>query len=152
MANQCYATPNSPRWHTGFRRLGGARPRSLRLIVACHGTDNVSFFPWRFRRGKEMTARSARASPTLSRPGFETRASPRRTSWACGSCGRHGVGVVVSTLPKPQNLVREKPLSPANPVTPGMFGYSILRMQHSREFFRALMAELPLFRRAARGF
>ncbi|HEX3729828.1 MAG TPA: glutamine synthetase family protein [Opitutaceae bacterium] len=31
------------------------------------------------------------------------------------------------------------------PITPGMFGYSVLRMQHSREYFRALMEELPEF-------
>ena len=31
------------------------------------------------------------------------------------------------------------------PLTPGMFGYSLLRMNHRREFFNALMDELPAF-------
>ncbi|MEO8137747.1 MAG: glutamine synthetase, partial [Betaproteobacteria bacterium] len=31
------------------------------------------------------------------------------------------------------------------PITPGMFGYSLLRMNHNREFFKALMEEMQAF-------
>jgi glutamine synthetase len=31
------------------------------------------------------------------------------------------------------------------PITPGMFGYSLLRMNHKREYFNALMDEMALF-------
>jgi glutamine synthetase len=44
----------------------------------------------------------------------------------------------------PQTWAAKKGVGP-EPITPGMFGYSLLRMNHKREFFRALMDEMPLF-------
>jgi glutamine synthetase len=44
----------------------------------------------------------------------------------------------------PQSWAAKKGVGP-EPITPGMFGYSLLRMNHKREFFKALMDEMPLF-------
>ena len=44
----------------------------------------------------------------------------------------------------PQSWAAKKGVAP-EPITPGMFGYSLLRMNHRREFFSALMDEMPLF-------
>jgi len=45
----------------------------------------------------------------------------------------------------PQSWAAKKGVGP-EPITPGMFGYSLLRMNHKREFFNALMDEMPAFR------
>jgi glutamine synthetase len=45
----------------------------------------------------------------------------------------------------PQSWADKRGVNPA-PITPGMFGYSLLRANHSREFFKALMEELAQFR------
>ncbi|MEQ1515768.1 MAG: hypothetical protein ABL931_04675 [Usitatibacteraceae bacterium] len=44
----------------------------------------------------------------------------------------------------PQSWAAKKGVGP-EPITPGMFGYSLLRMNHRREFFAALMDEMPQF-------
>ncbi len=45
----------------------------------------------------------------------------------------------------PQSWADKRGVNPT-PITPGMFGYSLLRANHSREFFKALMEELAQFR------
>jgi glutamine synthetase len=44
----------------------------------------------------------------------------------------------------PQSWAEKRGVGP-EPLTPGMFGYSLLRMNHSREFFNALMDEMLAF-------
>jgi glutamine synthetase len=44
----------------------------------------------------------------------------------------------------PQSWAAKKGVGP-EPITPGMFGYSLLRMNHSRDYFAALMDEMPAF-------
>jgi glutamine synthetase len=44
----------------------------------------------------------------------------------------------------PQSWAAKKGVGP-EPITPGMFGYSLLRMNHKREYFNALMDEMPAF-------
>jgi glutamine synthetase len=45
----------------------------------------------------------------------------------------------------PQSWAAKKGVGP-EPITPGMFGYSLLRMNHSQEYFNALMDEMLAFR------
>ena len=45
----------------------------------------------------------------------------------------------------PQSWAAKKGVGP-EPITPGMFGYSLLRMNHSSEYFNALMDEMLDFR------
>src|SRR6195952_2582511 len=45
----------------------------------------------------------------------------------------------------PQSWAAKKGVGP-EPITPGMFGYSLLRMNHKREYLNALMDEMPQFR------
>lgn len=45
----------------------------------------------------------------------------------------------------PQSWADKKGVNPT-PLTPGMFGYSLLRANHAREYFAALMDELEAFR------
>jgi glutamine synthetase len=45
----------------------------------------------------------------------------------------------------PQSWAEKKGVGP-EPITPGMFGYSLLRANHAREFFKALMEEMGAFR------
>lgn len=47
-------------------------------------------------------------------------------------------------LETPQSWVAKKGVSP-EPITPGMFGYSLLRMNHQRDYFNALMDEMREF-------
>ena len=44
----------------------------------------------------------------------------------------------------PQSWAEKKGVGPT-PLTPGMFGYSLLRANHSREYFNALMDDLAVF-------
>ena len=44
----------------------------------------------------------------------------------------------------PQSWAEKRHVNPET-LTPGMFGYSLLRMNHSRDFFAALMDEMPQF-------
>jgi len=44
----------------------------------------------------------------------------------------------------PQSWAAKQGVGP-EPITPGMFGYSLLRMNHKREYFNALMDEMPAF-------
>jgi glutamine synthetase len=44
----------------------------------------------------------------------------------------------------PQSWADKKGVGPT-PITPGMFGYSLLRMNHQREYFAALMDEMPRY-------
>ena len=44
----------------------------------------------------------------------------------------------------PQSWAAKRGVGP-EPITPGMFGYSLLRMNHTREYFNALMDEMPAF-------
>ena len=44
----------------------------------------------------------------------------------------------------PQSWAAKKGVEPTT-ITPGMFGYSLLRMNHRREYFNALMDEMPAF-------
>ena len=44
----------------------------------------------------------------------------------------------------PQSWAAKKGVAP-EPITPGMFGYSLLRMNHKREYFNALMDEMLAF-------
>jgi glutamine synthetase len=44
----------------------------------------------------------------------------------------------------PQSWAAKKGVDP-QPITPGMFGYSLLRMNHKREYFNALMDEMRAF-------
>ena len=45
----------------------------------------------------------------------------------------------------PQSWAAKKGVGP-EPITPGMFGYSLLRMNHSQEYFNALMDEMLAFK------
>jgi glutamine synthetase len=45
----------------------------------------------------------------------------------------------------PQSWAAKRGVGP-EPITPGMFGYSLLRMNHGRQFLNALMDEMPAFR------
>ncbi|MDP9045904.1 MAG: glutamine synthetase family protein [Pseudomonadota bacterium] len=45
----------------------------------------------------------------------------------------------------PQSWAAKKGVGP-EPITPGMFGYSLLRMNHQRDYCHALMDEMPRFR------
>jgi glutamine synthetase len=44
----------------------------------------------------------------------------------------------------PQSWAEKKGVDP-EPITPGMFGYSLLRANHAREFFKALMEEMGAY-------
>ena len=44
----------------------------------------------------------------------------------------------------PQSWAAKQGVGPT-PITPGMFGYSLLRMNHQREYLNALMDEMPAF-------
>ncbi|MBG6076752.1 glutamine synthetase family protein [Polaromonas sp. CG_9.11] len=47
-------------------------------------------------------------------------------------------------LETPQSWAAKQGVNP-EPLTPGMFGYSLLRMMRNREYFKALMDDMPAF-------
>ena len=91
----------------------------------------------------EFVNADGRPSPICPRQTLEARARSAPRSSASRRCA--GMEFEWFNFAEtPQSWAAKKGVGP-EPITPGMFGYSLLRMNHKREYFNALMDEMPAF-------
>ncbi|MDB6127167.1 MAG: glnA 1, partial [Verrucomicrobia bacterium] len=140
IADQCYDNAKLTGWHTGFPdaivRL------DLNTLRRIPWDDNVPFllgeFVWKGRDGK---------SPESPHPLCPRQVLKRvlRRAEKLGVRPMCGMEFEWFNFAETPQTWAAKHHSRPEPITPGMFGYSVLRLQQNREFARALMEELPAF-------
>jgi glutamine synthetase len=138
MHDACYDNTTLTGWHKGFPDA------MVRLDLATHRNvpwdDNVDFFLGEFvvqqkgddapfpLDGRQVLKRVLKRAEKL---GFVP------------MCGLEFEWFNFSETP--QSWAEKRGVGPT-PLTPGMFGYSLLRAHHSREYFNALFEDLAAFR------
>src|SRR5688572_14539206 len=136
--DQCYDNTTLTGWHKGF-------PDAVaRLDLATHRNvpwdDGVDFFLGQFVR----TDARGREEPFPLDP----RQLLRRVLARAEKLGFAPMCSLefefFNFAETPQSWAAKQGVAP-EPITPGMFGYSLLRMNHKREYFNALMDEMPAF-------
>lgn len=134
MADQCYDNTRVTGWHHGFPdALARLDLGTLRHVP---WDDKVPFFLGEFV--------NADGSPYPICPRQTLKRVLRRAE-------KLGVQVMCGLefewfnfAETPQTWAAKRGVDPT-PITPGMFGYSLLRANHSREYFKALMEEMAAF-------
>jgi glutamine synthetase len=135
--DQCYDNTTVTGWHKGF-------PDALvRLDPGTHRNvpwdDGVDFFLGEFvqlRRGREEPY------PLDGRQVLKRVLKRAEKLGVMPMCGLEFEWF--NFLETPQSWADKKGVGPT-PITPGMFGYSLLRANHSREYFAALFNDLGAF-------
>ena len=130
----CYDNTKLTGWHHGFPDA------MVQIDLATHRTvpwdGNVPFFLGQFVK--------ADGSPLPICPRQVLRKVLRRAE-KLGFAPMVGAEYEFFNFAEtPQSWAAKQGVGP-EPVTPGMFGYSLLRMNHKREYFNALMDEMALF-------
>ena len=125
-------------WHKGF-------PDALAKIdVGTHAQRAVgrqrAVLP---RRVRQAEGRQGGAAADLPAAGAEARAEARREARASRRCAEWSSSGSIS----PRRRIRGRDKKGVGPttLTPGMFGYSLLRANENREFFAALMNDMAAF-------
>jgi glutamine synthetase len=141
MADACYDNAKLVGWHKGFPdalvRL------DLRTQRAVPWEDNVPFFLGEFVwRGRDGNAKQEEPHPLCPRQVLKRVIRRAEKLGFTPMCGMEFEWFNFAETP--QSWADKKYFNP-QPLTPGMFGYSLLRAAHGREFFAALMDELPRF-------
>ena len=133
-SDACYDNTTLTGWHTGFPDA------TARIDLATHRRipwdDNVPFFLADFEDAK----------------GAPLPICPRQVlKRVLGRAGKMGVQALTGVeyewfnfRETPQSFAEKGHVRP-EPITPGMFGYSLTRMQQNQPFFKALMEEMPQF-------
>jgi glutamine synthetase len=140
MADQCYDNAKLVGWHKGFPDA------TVRLDLGTHREvpweGNVPFFlgdfVWHGPDGKAAEA----PHPLCPRQVLKRVLKRAEKLGYRPMCGMEFEWFNFAETPQSwadKNYFRPQPL------TPGMFGYSILRASHGRDFFSAIMDELPRF-------
>jgi len=137
MGDQCYDNTTLTGWHKGF-------PDALaRIDLGTHRNvpwdDGVPFFLGEFvaeHKGKQVP-HSLCPRQTLKR--VLARAEKLGLAPMCGIEFEW-----FNFAETPQSWADKGYVRP-DPITPGMFGYSLLRANENREFFKALMVEMGAF-------
>ena len=124
-------------WHKGFPDAL-AQDRSQDVSHRALGRRRA-VLPRRIRRREGRRASSA---ADLSAPGAEARAEARRGARRRPDV-RHGIRMV-QLRRDAASWAEKKGVGPTT-ITPGMFGYSLLRANANRDFFNALMDEMREF-------
>ena len=132
--DQCYDNTTLTGWHHGFPDA------MVELDLGTYRTvpwdDNVPFFLGQFV--------NADGSPHAACPRQVLRKVLARAE-KLGFAPMVGAEYEFFNFAEtPQSWAAKKGVGP-EPITPGMFGYSLLRMNHKREYFNALMDEMALF-------
>ena len=135
--DQCYDNTTITGWHQGFPDA------MVRLDLGTHRRvpwdDGVDFF-----LGEFVTNQDGRSAPWP----IDARQVLKRVLMRAGK-----LGVVpmcgleyewFNFRETPQSWADKRGVDPA-PLTPGMFGYSLLRANHSREYLSALFDEMKAF-------
>jgi len=137
MADQCYDNTTLTGWHRGF-------PDALaRLDLGTYRNvpwdDNVPFFLGEFvtgQSGKEL------AHPICPRQTLKRVLKRAEKLGVMPMCGIEFEWFNFAETPRSW---AEKGYVRPEPITHGMFGYSLLRANENREFFKALMVEMADF-------
>lgn len=136
--DQCYDNTKITGWHKGFPDA------MVRLDLATHRNvpwdDGVDFF-----LGSFVVAKDGKETPHPLDPRQVLRRVLKRAE-------KLGLQPMCSLefeffnfAESPQSWAGKKGVGP-EPLTPGMFGYSLLRANYASDYFRALFAELEAFR------
>jgi len=134
MMDQCYDNTRVTGWHHGFPdALARLDLDTMRRVP---WDDNVPFFLGEFV--------NADGSPYPLCP----RQTLRRVLKRAEKLGLQAMCGLefewFNFTETPQSWAAKRGVDPT-PITPGMFGYSLLRANHSREYFKALMEEMAAF-------
>ena len=135
--DQCYDNTTLTGWHKGF-------PDALaRLDFGTHRKvpwdDNIDFF-----LGDFVQVRDGREEP-FSLDGRQVLKRVLKRAEKLGVVPMCGLEFEFFNFAEtPQTWAAKQGVDPT-PITPGMFGYSLLRANHSREYFKALFEDLAAF-------
>ncbi|MEP6942481.1 MAG: glutamine synthetase [Betaproteobacteria bacterium] len=137
VADQCYDNTTYTGWHKGF-------PDALaRLDLGTHRNvpwdDGIPFFLGEFvteRKGKQV------AHPLCPRQTLKRVLARAEKLGLAPMCGIEFEWFNFAETP--QSWADKAYVRP-DPITPGMFGYSLIRANENREFFKALMVEMGAF-------
>jgi glutamine synthetase len=143
MLDQPYDNTASVGWHKGF-------PDALvRLDLATHREvpwdDNVPFFLGEFVTHSGGGREPVREAPHPLCPRQVLKRVLRRAE-KLGFRVMCGMEFEWFNFAETPQSWADKNYNHPRPLTPGSFGYSLLRASHGQEFFRALMDDLPKFR------
>ncbi|MDB6094595.1 MAG: glnA 1 [Verrucomicrobia bacterium] len=140
IADQCYDNTKLTGWHTGYPDALARLDLGTRRKIPWD--DDIPFFLGDFVWNGADGRAAEKPHPLCPRQTLKRvlrRAEDLGVSPMCGMEFEW-----FNFAETPQTWAAKHHTRP-EPVTPGMFGYSILRMQQGREFCRALMEELPAF-------
>ena len=142
--DQCYDNTTLTGWHKGF-------PDAVaRLDLATHRNvpwdDGVDFFLGSFVR----TDAKGREEPFPLDP-RQVLARVLRRAEKLGLAPMCSLEFEFFNFAETPHTWAEKKGVDPEPITPGMFGYSLLRANHAKDYFKALFTECGAFRRADRG-
>jgi len=137
MADQCYDNTTLTGWHRGF-------PDALaRLDLGTHRNvpwdDNVPFF-----LGEFVTGQGGKELPHPICPRQTLKRVLKRAE-KLGVMPMCGIEFEWFNFAETPRSWAEKGYVRPEPITQGMFGYSLLRANENREFFKALMVEMADF-------
>jgi glutamine synthetase len=134
-ADVCYDNSAYTGWHSGYPDALARIDLSTYRRVPWDG--DVPFFLADFEDGQ---GRPLGVCPRQALKRVVARAAGR------GLVPRSGVEYEWFNFKETPQSLAEKGYAAPQPLTPGMFGYSIVRAAHNRPFFAALMDELLAFR------
>jgi glutamine synthetase len=131
--DQTYDNTTWTGWHTGFP--DALAQLDLSTFGACRGTTTC-------RSSSANSSRPTVARSRLPAPALQARARARRENGLRGA--RRPRYEWFNFRETPKSLADKGYIRP-EPISPGMFGYSLIRAGQIQPFFRALMEELPAF-------
>ena len=138
MNDACYDNTTFTGWHKGFPDA------MVRLDLGTHRRvpwdDDVDFF-----LGEFVMQKNGREAP-FPLDGRQVLKRVLKRAEKLGVAPMCGLEFEWFNFAEtPQSWADKQGIGPT-PITPGMFGYSLLRANHSREFFNALFSEMAAFR------
>jgi glutamine synthetase len=137
MTDQCYDNTTVTGWHKGF-------PDALaRIDLGTHRNvpwdDGVPFF-----LGDFVTLKNGKEAPHPVCPRQTLKRVLKRAE-KLGLAPMCGIEFEWFNFAETPQSWADKGYIRPDPITPGMFGYSLLRANENREFFKALMVEMLAF-------
>jgi glutamine synthetase len=134
MMDQCYDNTRVTGWHHGFP--DALARLDLGTFRRVPWDDAVPFFLGEFVKA------DGSAYPICPRQTLKRVLKRAEKLGFTAMCGLEFEWFNFSETP--QSWAAKKGVDPT-PITPGMFGYSLLRANHSRDYFKALMEEMAAF-------
>ncbi len=139
-SDACYDNTKLTGWHTGFPDAVARLDLNTYRRVPWDG--DVPFFLGEFIRASRGDKGTEEPHPLCPRQLLHRVLRRADKLGVRPMCGMEFEWFNFSETP--QSWAEKRHVHPT-PITPGMFGYSILRASHGQAFFNALMDELPRF-------